>query len=116
MSRLLAEMEAVLGLHSGPAVLEAAARTYLSLCGEEMPCCSASRAARDALVQRWVEQLAALLEVRRTRNQAIITYWGDGAGAVESVCLLQGGSFSADDEEKTAEILVALRKLGAFHK
>ncbi|XP_028992474.1 cohesin subunit SA-2 [Betta splendens] len=87
VSCLLAAMEAVLNLHSDPAVLEAAARTYLSLCGEEMPCRSAGRAARDSLVQRWVEQLTVLLE---------------------------GDSFSAD-EEKTAELVVALKKLRAFH-
>lgn len=63
VSCLLAQMEAVLDLHSGAAVLEAAARTYLSLCGEEMTRCSVSRAARDSLVQRWVDQLTALLEV-----------------------------------------------------
>uniref|UniRef100_A0A7N8YHR3 Cohesin subunit SA n=1 Tax=Mastacembelus armatus TaxID=205130 RepID=A0A7N8YHR3_9TELE len=58
----LTGMGAVLDLHSGPAVLEAAARTYLSLCGEEMSWFSVTRAARDSLVQRWVDQLTALLE------------------------------------------------------
>uniref|UniRef100_A0A7N8XB84 Cohesin subunit SA n=1 Tax=Mastacembelus armatus TaxID=205130 RepID=A0A7N8XB84_9TELE len=62
VSSLLAQMGAVLDLHSGPAVLEAAARTYLSLCGEEMSWFSVTRAARDSLVQRWVDQLTALLE------------------------------------------------------
>lgn len=57
----MAEMGAVLELHSGPAVLEAAARTYLSLCGEEAAGCSMARAARDSLVQHWVDQLTALL-------------------------------------------------------
>ncbi|KAK2905835.1 cohesin subunit SA-2 [Channa argus] len=91
LSVLLAEMEAVLDLHSGTAVLEAAARTYLSLCGEEMAWCSLTRAARDSLVQRWVDHLTALLE--------------DPA---------KGDSFSADDE-KTGEILTTLKKLTAFH-
>lgn len=70
VSSLMAEMGAVLELHSSPAVLEAAARTYLSLCGEETAGCSTARAARDSLVQHWVEQLTALLgdspEVRGT--------------------------------------------------
>ncbi|KAK2840061.1 hypothetical protein Q5P01_013801 [Channa striata] len=91
VSVLLAEVEAVLDLHSGPAVLEAAARTYLSLCGEEMAWCSLTRAARDALVQRWVDQLTALLED-----------------------LAKGDSLSAD-EEKTGEILATLKKLRAFN-
>ncbi|XP_026233171.1 cohesin subunit SA-2 isoform X2 [Anabas testudineus] len=89
VSCLLEEMEAVLDLHSGPAVLEAAARTYLSLCVEETTWCSVTRAARDSLVQRWVDQLTSLLQDS-----------GDG--------------FSAD-EEKTGEVLVTLKKLGAFH-
>uniref|UniRef100_A0A7N6BLD9 Cohesin subunit SA n=1 Tax=Anabas testudineus TaxID=64144 RepID=A0A7N6BLD9_ANATE len=82
-------IKAVLDLHSGPAVLEAAARTYLSLCVEETTWCSVTRAARDSLVQRWVDQLTSLLQDS-----------GDG--------------FSAD-EEKTGEVLVTLKKLGAFH-
>lgn len=60
-SSLMAEMGAVLELHSSSAVLEAAARTFLSLCGEETVGCSMARAARDSLVQRWVDQLTALL-------------------------------------------------------
>ncbi len=62
LSDLMAEMRAVLELHSGPAVLEAAARTYLSLCGEETAGCSTARAARDSVVQHWVDQLTALLD------------------------------------------------------
>jgi len=57
----MAEMAAVLDLHSGPAVVEAAARSYLSLCGEEAAWCSTARAARDSLVQRWVDRLTELL-------------------------------------------------------
>ncbi|XP_027146652.1 cohesin subunit SA-2 isoform X2 [Larimichthys crocea] len=91
VSSLMAEMGAVLELHSSPAVLEAAARTYLSLCGEETAGCSTARAARDSLVQHWVEQLTALL--------------GDSP---------EGDSLFAD-EEKTAEILSTLKKLRAFH-
>ena len=58
----MAEMGAVLDLHSDPALLEAAARTYLSLCGEETPWCSTAQTARDSLVQGWVDRLTALLE------------------------------------------------------
>lgn len=61
VSTLLAEMEAVLQLRSSAAVLEASARTFLSLCGDKSSGGSAARAARDALVQSWVEKLTALL-------------------------------------------------------
>lgn len=91
VSSLTAEMEAVLDLHSGPAVLEAAARTYLSLCGEETSWCSAARTARDSLVQRWVDQLTTLL--------------GES---------LKGDCFSADDD-KLRDIIATLKKLRAFH-
>ncbi|XP_068428876.1 cohesin subunit SA-2 isoform X2 [Clinocottus analis] len=95
-SGLMAELGAALDRHPDPdpALLEAAARTYLSLCAEgEAPWCSVTRTARDSLVRRWVDRLTALL--------------GDS---------LQGESprFSADGE-KTAEILATLKKLGAFH-
>lgn len=93
VSSLMAEMGAALERHSSPAVLEAATRTYLSLCGEETAWCSAARAARDALVQCWVDQLTALL--------------GDSLKG-------ESPSFSAD-EAKTGEILAALKKLRAFH-
>lgn len=61
MSSLLTELEAVLDVHSGPAVLEGGARVFLSLCREETAWCSPARAARDSLVQRWVDRLTALL-------------------------------------------------------
>ncbi|XP_063743447.1 cohesin subunit SA-2 isoform X2 [Eleginops maclovinus] len=91
VSALTAEIGAVLDLHAGPDVLEAAARTYLSLCGGETASSSVARDARDSLVQRWVDQLTALL--------------------ADS---LKGDSFSAD-EEKTGDILATLKKLRAFH-
>lgn len=91
VSRLMEEMSAVLEIHSDPAVVEAAACTYLSLCGEETAWCHMVRAARDSLVQLWVDRLTALL--------------GDS---------LVGDSFFAD-EEKTADILATLKKLRAFH-
>lgn len=61
VSTLLAQMEAVLELHSSSAVLEAAARTFLSLCGEEGSGGSVVQAAKDALVQKWVDKLTSLL-------------------------------------------------------
>ncbi|XP_071782421.2 cohesin subunit SA-2 [Centroberyx gerrardi] len=90
-SHLMAEMGAVVDLHSGPAILEAAARTYHSLCGEETAWHLSARAARDSLVQCWIDRLAALL--------------GDA---------LKGDTFSAD-KEKTGDILATLKKLRAFH-
>ncbi|XP_037832141.1 cohesin subunit SA-1 [Kryptolebias marmoratus] len=87
VSSLLAEMAAVVDLHSAPAVLEAAARSYLSLCGEGAAWGPAARSARDALVRRWVERLTELL---------------------------RDDPFSAN-EEKTRELVATLRKLGAFH-
>lgn len=91
VSGLLTEIEAVSDIHSGPALLEAASRAMLSLCSEEAAWCSSARAARDSLVQRWVDKLTALL--------------GDS---------LKDDSFSAD-EEKIREILATLRKLKAFY-
>lgn len=61
VSTLMAQMEAVLELHSSSAVLEAASRTFLSLCGEESSGGSVSRAAKDSLVQKWVDKLTTLL-------------------------------------------------------
>ncbi|KAM3862292.1 cohesin subunit SA-2 [Diretmus argenteus] len=91
VSDLMAEMGTVVDLHLGPDVLEAAARTYHSLCEEKAAWHPMARAARDSLVQCWIDRLAALL--------------GDS---------LKGDSFSAD-KEKTAEIVATLKKLGAFH-
>ncbi|XP_038140709.1 cohesin subunit SA-2 isoform X1 [Cyprinodon tularosa] len=91
VSSLMTEMAAVLDLHSSPAVLEAAARTYLSLCGDGAAWSSAARASQDALVQRWVDELTGLL--------------GES---------LRGGCFSAE-EEKIRQIVTTLKKLKAFH-
>uniref|UniRef100_A0A673CUQ1 Cohesin subunit SA n=1 Tax=Sphaeramia orbicularis TaxID=375764 RepID=A0A673CUQ1_9TELE len=91
VSSLLAEVGAVLELHSGPDVLEAAARSYLSLCADGASWCSVAQTARDSMIQQWVDKLKVLLE--------------------DSV---KEDSFSAD-EEKTGEILTTLRKLRAFH-
>ncbi|CAB1346790.1 unnamed protein product [Coregonus sp. 'balchen'] len=91
LSCLLAEMGAVVERHTDPAVLEAAARSYLSLCGEETAWHPLARPVRDTVVQCWADRLATLL--------------GDA---------LQDGNFTAD-EEKTGEILSTLKKLTAFH-
>ncbi|XP_033984608.1 cohesin subunit SA-2 isoform X1 [Trematomus bernacchii] len=91
VSALTAEMETVLEHHAGPSVLEAAARTSLSLSGGGTASSATARDARDSVVQSWVDQLTALL--------------GDA---------LKGDSFSAD-EEKTGDILAKLKKLRAFH-
>lgn len=68
-------MEAVLQLHSSAAVLEASARTFLSLCGDKSSGGSAARAARDALVQSWVEKLTALLGDSLKVGWTIISLW-----------------------------------------
>lgn len=61
LSSLMTELAAVLDLHSNPLVLEAAARTYLSLCCDGAAWAAAARASRDSLVRRWVNQLTELI-------------------------------------------------------
>lgn len=61
VSRLLAEIRAVLEVYSDAAVLEAASRTFLSLCGEETTWGSMARPVRDSMVQGWVDHLKDLL-------------------------------------------------------
>ncbi|CAM9177747.1 unnamed protein product, partial [Lampetra planeri] len=90
-SSLLAEMRALLDVHADPGVLEAAACTYLRLCEEDMTLSSVARAARDAMVQCWVDELTAMLQDS-----------------------LRDDSFSAD-EEKTGQIVAVLKRLRAFH-
>ncbi|KAM6985039.1 cohesin subunit SA-2 [Aplochiton taeniatus] len=91
LSALLVEMAAVVELHSDPGLLEAAARSYLALCGEDTAWLSLAHPARDSLVQRWTDSLAALLSDT-----------------------LKDGTFNAD-ENKTKEILATVKKLTAFH-
>ncbi|XP_077435821.1 cohesin subunit SA-2 isoform X2 [Vanacampus margaritifer] len=91
VSRLLAEFRAVLEVHSDAAVLEAASRTFLSMCGEETTWGSVARPIRDSLVQGWVDHLKDLLTESR-----------------------KGGIFSAD-EEQTGDLFVTLKKVSAFH-
>lgn len=61
LSSLLTEIQAALDIHSSPAVLEAAARTYLYLCSKETTWSSIVRDKRDSVVQTWVDQLTVLL-------------------------------------------------------
>ncbi|XP_054887525.1 cohesin subunit SA-2 [Poeciliopsis prolifica] len=91
VSSLMMEMAAVLDLHSGAAVLEAAARTYLSLCGGGAAWAAAAGASRDSLVQRWVDRLTETM--------------GES---------LRRGCFSAEEDE-TRQIVATLKKLRAFH-
>ncbi|XP_074551009.1 cohesin subunit SA-2 [Halichoeres trimaculatus] len=91
VSDLLDGIRSVLDLHSSPAVLEAAARTYLSLCAEETSCSAAAQSARDELLQSWTDGLTELLQDA-----------------------LKDGAFTAD-ERRAAEILVTLKKLRAFY-
>lgn len=67
------EMETILELHSSAAVLEASARTFLSLCETKSSSSSAARAARDAVVQKWVDKLTALLGDSLKVGQTIIS-------------------------------------------
>ncbi|XP_024919417.1 cohesin subunit SA-2 isoform X3 [Cynoglossus semilaevis] len=91
LSSLLTEIQAALDIHSSPAVLEAAARTYLYLCSKETTWSSIVRDKRDSVVQTWVDQLTVLL--------------GES---------LREDCFSAD-EMKTGNISSTLKKLSAFH-
>ncbi|XP_077472953.1 cohesin subunit SA-2 [Stigmatopora argus] len=90
-SRLLAEMVLVLEVHSGEDVLEATSRTFLSLCAEESAWATAARPVRDSMVGGWVDHLKELL----------------------SASFTDGLLFS--DETQTADFLVTLKKVRAFH-
>ncbi|KAM9804810.1 cohesin subunit SA-2-like [Neosynchiropus ocellatus] len=89
LSNVMSEMEAVLKVQWDPDVLEAAARSFLSLCEEQKVWSSVASPARDSLVQSWVDHLTRLLTV-------------------------QGDSFSAD-KATTSEILRCLKRLQAFY-
>ncbi|XP_051938433.1 cohesin subunit SA-2 isoform X3 [Hippocampus zosterae] len=91
VSRLLSEIRAVLEVHSDAAVLEAASRTFLSLCGEETTWGSMARPVRDSMVQGWVDHLKGLLT-----NSFV------------------GAIFSAD-QEQSGDLYVTLKKVSAFH-
>ncbi|XP_053733289.1 cohesin subunit SA-2 isoform X1 [Synchiropus splendidus] len=91
LSSVLSEMEAVLKVQSHPDVLEAAARSFLSLCEEQEVWSAVASPARDSLVQSWVDQLSRLL--------------------TDSV---QGDSFTAD-KATTSEISRCLKRLQAFY-
>lgn len=123
----MVEMEEVLHLHSSADVLEASARTFLYLCEGENPSRSAARAARDTLVQKWVDKLTTLLQNSLKVGQKIISAWIQQIIKKKSLIgslldgvhllwlLLQDDCYSADSEQ-TGEILATLKKLRAFHK
>ncbi|XP_055086796.1 cohesin subunit SA-2 [Periophthalmus magnuspinnatus] len=91
LSDVLSAMGAVLDLHCGADVLEAAARSYLSLCGDQTSWFSTAQTARDAMVQNWMNRLRSLLE-----------------DAVKE------GTFTAD-VDKTEEVVSTIKRVRAFH-
>uniref|UniRef100_I3JID2 Cohesin subunit SA n=1 Tax=Oreochromis niloticus TaxID=8128 RepID=I3JID2_ORENI len=82
---LLTELEAVLDVHSGPAVLEGGARAFLSLCSEETAWCSPARAVSTAGFM-WTHKS--------------LYFYSD---------------FTLTHHEKIREILAMLKKLRAFN-
>uniref|UniRef100_A0AAY4EE29 Cohesin subunit SA n=1 Tax=Denticeps clupeoides TaxID=299321 RepID=A0AAY4EE29_9TELE len=62
LQALLAQMEAAVNRHSDAELLEAAARSYQSLCSEGSAWPSLASSNMDQLVQRWVRHLGTLLE------------------------------------------------------
>ncbi|KAI1885075.1 hypothetical protein AGOR_G00216460 [Albula goreensis] len=92
LKALLTQMSAALEMHTDAGVLEAAARTYQSLCSEDTRWQILASPARDDIVQRWVERLDILL-----RDM-----------------LQEDGTFTAD-EEHTGEVLSILKRVSAFH-
>lgn len=91
LSELLTEMRAVVDLHCDADVLEAAARSYLSLSADGTSWCSMAQTARDSMVQNWVNQLRLFLE-----------------DAVKE------DTFSADSG-KTEKNIPTIKRLRAFH-
>ncbi|KAJ8282531.1 hypothetical protein COCON_G00050500 [Conger conger] len=91
LKALLAQMAAVLEVHTDSAVLEAAARTYQALCSDDVPWESLASLALDEMVQGWAERLDTLLR-----------------DTVE-----EDGTFTAD-EVQTEEILSILKRVTTF--
>ncbi|KAL2081341.1 hypothetical protein ACEWY4_023194 [Coilia grayii] len=88
---LLEQMEAAVNGHMDQALLEAAARSYLTLCSEESAWRERVTSAVEQLIQRWTSNLGTLLQD-----------------------VLKEGAFT-DDNEKAKEILSTLKKLTVFH-
>ncbi|XP_072542279.1 cohesin subunit SA-2 [Salminus brasiliensis] len=88
---LLAGMDAAVGRHTEAGLLEAAARSYHSLCAEDARWQHLTAPALDQLIQGWTHTLETCLEEA-----------------------LSDGAFVADEERKM-EILTTLKKLTAFN-
>ncbi|KAI4886085.1 hypothetical protein NFI96_030137, partial [Prochilodus magdalenae] len=88
---LLAGLDAAVGRHTEAGLLEAAARTYHSLCADDSPWQHISVPAMDKLIQGWTHTLETCL--------------GEA---------LSDGAFIADEERKK-NILTTLKKLTAFN-
>ncbi|XP_058642917.1 cohesin subunit SA-2 isoform X2 [Onychostoma macrolepis] len=87
---LLAELEAAVDRHTDAGLLEATARSYQSLCAQDLPWHSLARPSFDRLIQHWTDTLGTRL--------------GES---------LSDGCFTAN-EDSTLEILSTLKKLNAF--
>ncbi|KTF94023.1 hypothetical protein cypCar_00009256 [Cyprinus carpio] len=88
---LLAELEAAVDRHTDAGLLEAAARSYQSLCAQDLPWHSLARPSFDRLIQHWTDTLGTRL--------------GES---------LSDGCFTAN-EDSTLEFLSTLKKLNAFN-
>ncbi|KAG9348971.1 hypothetical protein JZ751_029288 [Albula glossodonta] len=71
LKALLTQMSAALEMHTDAGVLEAAARTYQSLCSEDTRWQILASPARDDIVQRWVERLDVLLRDMLQEEKAL---------------------------------------------
>ncbi|XP_063069695.1 cohesin subunit SA-2 isoform X2 [Engraulis encrasicolus] len=91
LQALLEQMEAALSVHREQAVLEAAARSYLTLGSKDSAWREPVTAAVEQLIQRWNTSLGALLHVA-----------------------LKDGKFT-DENGRAAEILSSLKRLTVFH-
>ncbi|XP_016144071.1 cohesin subunit SA-2 isoform X2 [Sinocyclocheilus grahami] len=88
---LLAELEAAVDRHTHAGLLEAAARSYQSLCAQDLPWHSLARPSFDRFIKHWTDTLETRL--------------GES---------LSDGCFTAN-EDSTLEILSTLKKLNAFN-
>uniref|UniRef100_A0A673KVG6 Cohesin subunit SA n=1 Tax=Sinocyclocheilus rhinocerous TaxID=307959 RepID=A0A673KVG6_9TELE len=88
---LLAELEAAVDRHTHAGLLEAAARSYQSLCAQDLPWHSLARPSFDRFIQHWTDTLGTRL--------------GES---------LSDGCFTAN-KDSTLEILSTLKKLNAFN-
>lgn len=61
MQALLAELEAAVDRHTDAGLLEATARSYQSLCAQDLPWHSLARPSFDRLIQHWTDTLGTRL-------------------------------------------------------